>query len=373
MSKIDTSKADIIKEGLGQLAPLLTELVDAANTAQPFNPAQISDRSISGNKINGGRITNFESVGIKDSSSRLVVLVNDDGLLTDFIDVETLVGDTNVDGNLNVAGEITAQKLHVNEITADVRHERSGPLEFHADDSGIFNKGLVWIGTGHTRQFVLRSGPDRLWSTESLDLHGEAAYYIDGRPVITKTSIGDGIRSSRLTSVGTLQNLTTQGNLTVDEFIFWDSASMRLGIGTDKPNALLSVKGMDSEFVVDPDAASVKVGTWTSTPLDIITDDTARISITSSGDVTVQKKLVVNDKLSIGIKNPNPDVDLTVAGPIRVQEKKFEVSDREPKDGLYRVGDIVWNSRPQPSGYVGWVCIREGTPGEWKPFGQIAK
>ena len=37
----------------------------------------------------------------------------------------------------------------------------------------------------------------------------------------------------------------------------------------------------------------------------------------------------------------------------------------------YNIGDIVWNQSPTPSGFVGWICMRAGTPGEWKAFGQI--
>ena len=50
----------------------------------------------------------------------------------------------------------------------------------------------------------------------------------------------------------------------------------------------------------------------------------------------------------------------------------MQVGSGTPTEGSYRVGDIVWNTAPRPTGYVGWICVREGTPGEWKPFGQIA-
>ena len=42
-----------------------------------------------------------------------------------------------------------------------------------------------------------------------------------------------------------------------------------------------------------------------------------------------------------------------------------------PSSGTFRQGDIVWNENTISSGYVGWVCTRAGTPGEWRPFGQI--
>jgi hypothetical protein len=42
-----------------------------------------------------------------------------------------------------------------------------------------------------------------------------------------------------------------------------------------------------------------------------------------------------------------------------------------PTSGNFRKGDIVWNENPASTSYVGWVCVRAGTPGEWRPFGQI--
>jgi hypothetical protein len=43
-----------------------------------------------------------------------------------------------------------------------------------------------------------------------------------------------------------------------------------------------------------------------------------------------------------------------------------------PTNGTFSQGDIVYNTIAVPTGYIGWVCVRAGTPGEWKPFGQIS-
>jgi len=51
--------------------------------------------------------------------------------------------------------------------------------------------------------------------------------------------------------------------------------------------------------------------------------------------------------------------------------KKFITGTSKPNAGTYRKGDICWNSDPEATAYIGWVCIKEGTPGEWLPFGQI--
>jgi len=42
-----------------------------------------------------------------------------------------------------------------------------------------------------------------------------------------------------------------------------------------------------------------------------------------------------------------------------------------PAIGEHARGDIVWNLTPTPGGHVGWVCTEAGTPGIWKPFGDI--
>jgi hypothetical protein len=43
-----------------------------------------------------------------------------------------------------------------------------------------------------------------------------------------------------------------------------------------------------------------------------------------------------------------------------------------PTTGTWRLGDIVYNSQPATTEYVGWVCVAAGTPGTWLGFGQIA-
>jgi len=43
-----------------------------------------------------------------------------------------------------------------------------------------------------------------------------------------------------------------------------------------------------------------------------------------------------------------------------------------PTNGTFRQGDVMYNTNAAPTGYVGWVCVREGTPGVWKPFGKIS-
>jgi hypothetical protein len=371
---IDKKQVQQVRDNLGHLASVIENIA----YQNPMSAADLPDRSISGNKILGGKIAKFASTGIKDDSTRLVVLVNDDGILTDCLDVETLVGDVKVEGNLTVGGEITAAKLRVSEITADIRHEKSTPLEFIAGENDtVYGKGLQWKSNDPTKQFILRANPDRLYSSESIDLHRDKIYAIDNITVLSKDELGPTITKSNLNKVGVLTGLVVQGDVKIDEFLFWNSGSMRLGIGTDQPNAMLSLTTLTSEFIIDPEGDNVRIGTWTTDDIVFITDDTPRLLITKTGHIhlgpkgSADTKVTVNGRLGLGINNIKDDVSLDSAGAIRFQDKKFEVGSKVPINGSYKLGDIVWNSNPQPTGYVGWVCTREGTPGIWKPFGQI--
>lgn len=371
---IDNRQVQQVRDDLNNLATVIENLA----YQEPAKVQDIPDRSISGDKIRGGTIAQFSSTGIKDSSTRLVVLVNNDGILTDFIDVETLVGDVAVEGNLSVGGSITATKLHVDELTADIRQERSTPLEFVANDiDSIYGKGLQWKSDQPTKQLLLRPNPDRIFSSENIDLARDKFYSIDNTPVLSSNELGPTVTKSNLNKVGVLLDLAVQGDFKVDEFLFWNSTHGRLGIGNEEPNGALSVTSLESEFIVDVDGDTARLGTWTTDDLEIITDDTVRIQVTKTGHIHLGPKgqssssVTVNGKLGIGVNNIKDDVSLHSAGPIRFENTRFETGTQEPSSGFYTKGDIVWNEDPKPTGYVGWVCVREGTPGVWKPFGTI--
>jgi len=379
MSDIDKNNLNTIEQGFAQLNDVLRVLSN-----KPVTVDSLPDRSISGDKIYAGKIAKFQSIGIKDDATQLIVQVDDDGITTDNIDVENIVGETTVTGRLHmrqgaqvhgnifVDGEMTVTKLHVNELISDVRQERNSPLTFTPDDNGSINgKGLLFIGDGHTRQFVYQGS--KFFSTETIDLHKDSSFAIGGTSVLSQDTLGTNVLSSSLRKVGTLRDLKTTGSLDVDQFIFWDTNTMRLGIGTDTGNALVSIVDGDSEFIIQPDTNSVTIGSYTTTDLNIVTDNTTRLSISESGKITIgpniESKTVVQGKLGVNI---TPDCDVTTAGPVRFEGKKFEVGNDIPTTGSYRKGDIVWSDNPKPTGYVGWICVREGTPGSWKPFGQIA-
>tara|TARA_B110000503_G_scaffold131380_1_gene205897 strand:+ start:1483 stop:2607 length:1125 start_codon:yes stop_codon:yes gene_type:complete len=362
-----------IKLGLAQVADAIETI---ANRETP--PPNFNNNEISGDKVHGGTISKFSSVGIADEATKRVMHINDNGVSVTNLVTKHISSSPTVYGDLTVEGLITAQKLHVNELTADVRNERTTPLEFVADDNGIYGKGLQWKGQGPTKQFIYRANPDRLYSTESIDVAAEASYSIGNIPVLSGNELGSVIRNSNLVKVGTLQNLRTQGNLTIDDYIIYDSDSQRLGFGTDSPNASISVTSLESEFIIDVESETTKIGNWTTSDLQIVTDNTARITVRANGKIEFGKngkndaRVSVFGKLGVGVNNISDDVSFAAAGGIEIAGTKIMTGTAIPNNGTFRQGDIVYNTNAVATGYIGWVCVREGTPGMWKPFGQIS-
>ena len=97
----------------------------------------------------------------------------------------------------------------------------------------------------------------------------------------------------------------------------------------------------------------------------IVGDSTSAITLGENGTIHVSG-------LAVGVSNVSEGVDVETLGPVKFQGKKFEVGNSEPTIGFYNKGDIIWTDNPQSNGNVGWICVRTGTPGEWRSFGSIS-
>lgn len=238
-------------------------------------------------------------------------------------------------------------------------------------------KGLIFTGDGHTKQFIL-SNFDNFFSSENINIAKEKHFAIDNIPVLTSTDLGSNVVNSNLRKVGRLKGLIVDGSVTIDQYIFYNSAAMRLGLGTEAPNFALSVAEMGIEvgFGTSETGQGV-VGTFASTPFNIVTDNTERISIDGVGNIVLGNKnsfpitVHVHGKVNIGVNSVDERADLQVRGAIKFAEKVHQYADNPPQSGNYNRGDVVWNSSPEMGKYVGWICVRQGNPGTWLPFGEI--
>lgn len=246
-------------------------------------------------------------------------------------------------GEVRVHGKLSADEINT---------ERSSLMIFK-EANGITNygKGIMWSSDRGNKQFVLHAKPDRLWTTESLDLDKEKTYMIGGNTVVYATGLGHNITESNLTKLGVLQDLQVAGDAAITRKL--STNSIDVGRFTIDENELFATdrfninRSGQSEFEI---AHSIRVG--------------------NSNNVSRNISLFGN--VSIGLAQPQEDVSLTVEGPVSFDRKKFQVGNSIPTSGRYNKGDIVWNNDPKPSDYIGWVCIVEGTPGSWLPFGIIS-
>jgi hypothetical protein len=236
----------------------------------------------------------------------------------------------------------------------------------------IYGKGLFWAGKDYTKQLVLISDPIRIFSSENIDLSKNKHFSINGEKIIDATELGISVTKSNLREVGRLKGLIVDGSMVINNYLHYDANSDRLGIGTDEPNSALSIAEGGIEITLGTEnGSSGYVGTFASHNFKIKTDSTTRITIEAGGNVKIEKDAFVSGKLAIGVQHPDSNVDLHVRGAIKFNNKIHLNGDRTPTSGIYNQGDIVWNSKPTQRSFVGWVCVQEGNPGIWAPFGEI--
>jgi hypothetical protein len=240
-----------------------------------------------------------------------------------------------------------------------------------------YGKGLSWSGHGSEKQFLLAE-PDKFYSTENIDLAKNKSLFINSNPVISEDALGPTVVKSNIKQLGRLKSLSVDGDMSVNEFLFYNSNTNRLGLGTDQPNAAISIVDEGVEIIIGAeDSCKAKIGTFGNHEIAIVTDDKERISIDLSGNIKLGDikngpiRTSIYGKLYVGTKDPDPRVDLHVEGPIKFNGYRHEYSHAVPTLGDYRKGDIIWNEDPKMGGCVGWVCVRSGTPGGWLPFGEI--
>jgi hypothetical protein len=369
-----------LDKALAFLGTSLQSLVQQANGPVDLDNlhTRILKRSLTGDHLNGGTVMNFASTGIKDESTKQQILVKDSGVELGNL----LVGQ--VKGNLLVENSITARSivvdvLEVKELKTDLKLGQSAPLEITVSKGeSLVGKGILMKGQGSTKQLIFTVNPDKFTSTENFELIKDREFRIDGTSVLSNSTLGSGVVKSNLRELGRLRGLIVDGSASFGQYVFYNNNTNRFGLGIEDPNAGLSVCEDGVEVILGTkDQIKGCVGTFASVPFDIVTDNTARITIGSSGNITLGNtaeghiQVHVHGKLAVGVKTIDPRVDIHVAGAIKFNERIHEYLDAPPEAGTYSTGSIVWNTRPEVGRCVGWVCVRAGSPGSWMPFGEI--
>lgn len=302
-----------------------------------------------------------EIKGIIDNSTEPVVVLSDDKVT--------------LRGNVKIFGVLDVGLVKTTEIIADQRYEKRFLSFVPPEGTDLAGTGLLWADKTQNKQFVYRSEPSRFFVSEHLEFPADKCILSEGTPLLSYQSLGATVTQSNLTKVGTLDSLTVSGDVNFCDTVYFNPASGRLSLGLKEGNGLFSIydEYYGVEFIVEgTESGNAKIGTFNNKGLELVTGNTARISISTTGIVTIgqeSNQVVLNGRIGVNVKNPQESLE--VAGNIKFGGKLFASASAPPTEGIYQKGDIVWNSEPWPSKYVGWICVTGGNPGTWSPFGLI--
>jgi hypothetical protein len=236
-------------------------------------------------------------------------------------------------------------RLEVDELVSNIK-EKNLPITFKTNEtSNVYGTGFLWQQEQQNHQFVFSAGPERITSTETIDLSEGKWFSIGKMMVLSNSTLGSSVTDSSLTKLGALRSLTVEGPADFQDLL--------------KVNVLnTGLLSSDQRFAISCNSET-------------------EFKIVSNGNIEIghhdnpRRKVIVYGQLNLNSVNTDSDVDLALNESMSINGKKFQVANRIPTSGQSKKGDIVWNDNPTVEGYIGWVCVKEGTPGNWAPFGRI--
>jgi len=307
--------------------------------------------------------SDLNRIGINTESPNAALGIRENGVELVFGSLKNnigVIGTTNNDG-LEIITDNTARisvanngdvKIFGKLIVDEIITQRSSPLSFNeTGSSSNYGKGIVWSNAAQTSQFVLQSGPHRIWSTDIIDLANDKYFSIGRIPVLSSSTLGDTVTESNLQKLGILRDLQVAGDAAVTRTLH----TSRIEIGGF---------AIDNHRLETTDNFSIV--------LNGTEEFTIGNNITIGNSNNQQRAVSVYGQMAVGVANPDPGFGLTVAGAVSFDNKKFLTGNSAPQSGRFNKGDIVWNTDPKATDYIGWVCVVPGEPGAWLPFGAIA-
>jgi hypothetical protein len=295
--------------------------------------------------VNIGTYTNHDVAITTDNIARVTVKTGGD----------VHVGNVTSRGaKLVVHGTIQAEN-----IVTETKIERTDSVKFLATDGTVFGIGLQWVGSGSPKQFILRPDPDRLWSSEHIELAAHRSLMINNNRILDETTLGVTVTDSSLTSVGNLTSLTVNGASTLHDVTAQKVHATEANFGEGSQLVKVNDRGITTSL-----SFNLTVGEQ-----NIMYADSGSVTIGSSENT--RRQIRTFGTLSVNVNNPDPELQFAVAGNIGFAGRKFITGASAPEQGNYNVGDICWSDVPQIGGNVGWICCVAGTPGMWFKFGMI--
>lgn len=248
-------------------------------------------------------------VGINDQSSQIQFTIMDD---------TTVVENVLTTKDLNVVESATINNLAVlGSINTD--NEAWNTLA-----NNISEKTLAILNETWREQLV--QDLSKQISANGIDF---SDVKVNSKPLISGNTLGDSILESSLQSVGTLHNLTVDGNTILNQTVYVNLK--RVGVNTVSPEAALSV--WDEEVSINIGKYKNKqafIGTGRDQGLSLGVNRIPQIDISADGLTTIKK-------LRVGIHTISHAPDVPGWSGTR--------------------GDIVFNSNPKDNRVFAWVCV----------------
>jgi hypothetical protein len=287
----------------------------------PATAIDFTDYTLSGDKVVGGIITQFGSTGIDDKATACQLSIFDEttvvenNLLTRDL---TVKGTVNIEGDLNVTGQVDPTSPFYNNIIAAAVDGVKAGLDqslFTSYSNTIFEK-------------IQNTG---------LDLN---RITMNGQEVISAGNLAPSITSSNLQKLGQLRELQVQGEALLSGTLY--TTTQRVGINTIEPGNALSV--WDQEVEIGFGKKNANTG-FVGTPRNqsIVLSSNGQLNLTATPDGAVQ----VNE-LHIGA--------------VKI------ISAMAPPNDVQPIGCIVFNANPTLGGPMGWVSLGGA---RWANFGII--
>jgi hypothetical protein len=288
----------------------------------PLASIKFGTKTISGDKITGGIIKNFNSTGIQDGATEcMITVLNDNTVVENTLLASGLrvVGTTRLEGPVHIFGEVDKNSDFYQTLINDT----SGAVSAKLDDA---------LFTGFSDKVFSRIQEQGI-AVDKLAL--------GDKPIIEKNTLTSTVMYSNLRTVGSLKELQVDGEFMVNNGSLY-VGKKRVGINTIEPSGVLSVWDSEVEFEFSKCDAN-------------------------AGFIGLPRK----QELVVGVNNQN-NLRLMPDGSTRVKKLQigamsFESASTPPNYGATK-GAVVFNSNPSEGGPMGWICL--GGP-KWANFGVI--
>jgi signal peptidase I len=285
----------------------------------------IQNNSISGDKIDGGTITNFRSDGIKDTAKNKQIIIQDD--------------------KVEIKGAITGADATLHTVTANAIS--SPTVTSHTVKSQKLDSQAVFADSVHVKDYI-KVEKIKYNKAEADNFDVKKSVRINLREVLWEDRLGNSVINSALQEVGVLNKLQVGSTLSVE--------GHRVGINTKTPQGYFAVDQGGDQIVLDFKDGRAHMGMYTISDLDV-------------GNGKTQITIKANGNVGIGVKQPTQALE--VDGNIKYKGKTITAGVTQPNTGNWQKGDICYNDNANVGDYVGWICVRGGNPGTWSKFGLI--